>query len=327
MISGIIDWPDMEVIPDSFYGDVPRRCIFFPELALSEMRGHKAYQFPERRGDVAVGRRIGRGEGRIPHDGGNRDGHPVAGLPDRDQRGLLRGHGRPPAAAHGRRRAAAEFYPSVKRSTIYSMGLRPEDGDDGIISAATGQCRPVQPASRRRAMLEWFEAVKLYGMVTHVGGIDLAQLAMAERMAKRLGDEAFARQCRAWIEAASRSLEGSSGTAGPYLLYSEPKTGRRSDLVFGYQLDGDWMTKYHGLPGVFRPDRARTVLETIRRVNAAITPYGAADLAALDGRESEGVGYGAVTFFVSEMSILVSTYLYDGQREFGLELARRCRSP
>ncbi|TFG88801.1 MAG: hypothetical protein E4H17_01775 [Gemmatimonadales bacterium] len=93
--------------------------------------------------------------------------------------------------------------------------------------------------------------------------------------------------------------------------------------MFGYQLDGDWMTKYHGLPGVFRPDRTKTVLETIRRVNAAITPYGAADLAALDGRQSEGVGYGAVTFFVSEMSILVSTYLYDGQREFGLELARR----
>jgi hypothetical protein len=65
------------------------------------------------------------------------------------------------------------------------------------------------------------------------------------------------------------------------------------------------------------------VLETIRRLNAAITPYGAADLVALDGRQSEGVGFGAVTFFVSEMSILVSTCLYAGEREFGLELARR----
>ena len=108
-----------------------------------------------------------------------------------------------------------------------------------------------------------------------------------------------------------------------YLLYAEPGTGRASDLVFGYQLDGDWMAKFHGLAGVFPPDRAATVLETIRRVNAAITPYGAADLAAPDGRQSEGVGYGAVTFFVSEMSLLASTYLYAGEREFGLELARR----
>jgi len=83
------------------------------------------------------------------------------------------------------------------------------------------------------------------------------------------------------------------------------------------------MAKFHGLPGVFRPDRARTALDTIRRVNAAITPYGAADLVALDGRQSEGVGFGAITFFVSEMSMLVSTYLYAGERDFGLELGRR----
>jgi hypothetical protein len=83
------------------------------------------------------------------------------------------------------------------------------------------------------------------------------------------------------------------------------------------------MAKFHGMPGVFRADRAKTTLETIKRVNTTITNYGGADLAAIDGKQSEGVGYGAITFFVSEMSILAATYMYAGEREFGLELMRR----
>jgi uncharacterized protein (DUF608 family) len=322
LLSGIIDWPDMEVIPDSFYGHVPV-VYFFPDLAVSEMRGHKAYVFPNGAVTWLWGGVSAEAKGGYLITAGTEMATPSPGFQtvtngacyvDMVDRLLMR---------TGGDELLAEFYPTVKRSTIYSMGLRPEDGDDGLISAPTGNVDPYNPQREEGAMLEWFEAVKLYGMVTHIAGIHLAQLAMAERMATRFGDEAFARQCRAWIEAASRSLEGKLWNGSSYLLYSEPKTGRQSDLVFGYQLDGDWMAKYHGLPGVFRPDRAKTVLDTIRRVNAAITPYGAADLAALDGRQSEGVGYGAVTFFVSEMSILVSTYLYDGQREFGLELAHR----
>ncbi len=322
LLSGIIDWPDMEVIPDSFYGHVPV-VYFFPELAVSEMRGHKAYVFPNGAVTWLWGGVSAEAKGGYLITAGTEMATPSPGFQtvtngacyvDMIDRILMR---------TGSDELLAEFYPTVKRCTIYSMGLRPEDGDDGLISAPTGNVDPCNPQREEGAMLEWFEAVKLYGMVTHIAGIHLAQLAMTERMAVRVSDTEFARQCRAWIEAASRSLEGKLWNGSSYLLYSEPKTGRRSDLVFGYQLDGDWMTKYHGLPGVFRPDRAKTVLETIRRVNAAITPYGAADLAALDGRQSEGVGYGAVTFFVSEMSILVSTYLYDGQREFGLELARR----
>ena len=37
-----------------------------------------------------------------------------------------------------------------------------------------------------------------------------------------------------------------------YLSYYEPEKNKKSDLIFGYQLDGEWMTSYHGLAGVFR---------------------------------------------------------------------------
>ncbi len=37
-----------------------------------------------------------------------------------------------------------------------------------------------------------------------------------------------------------------------YLNFYEPETGKKSDDVMGYQLDGEWAARYHGLPGVFR---------------------------------------------------------------------------
>ncbi len=297
--------------------------LFFPELLLSEMRGHKAYQFANGAVTWLWGGVSAEAKGGYLLTAGTEMATPSPGFQtvtngacyvDMVDRLLMR---------TGSGELLREFYPSVKKCTIYSMGLRPEDGDDGLISAPSGNVDPYNPQREEGHMLEWFEAVKLYGMVTHIGGIHLAQLAMAERMAQQAGDAEFARQCRSWMKAAGRSMEEKLWNGSSYLLYSEPKTGRRSDLVFGYQLDGDWMAKFHGLSGVFPPDRAKTVLETIRRLNAAITPYGAADLVALDGGQSEGVGFGAVTFFVSEMSILVSTYLYAGEREFALELARR----
>lgn len=85
------------------------------------------------------------------------------------------------------------------------------------------------------------------------------------------------------------------------------------------------MVKFHGLSGVFRADRVKTTLDTIKANNAAVTPYGAADLATPEGKLAEGVGYGAVTFFIPEIDMLGATYMYEGQHEFGLELVRRCQ--
>ena len=84
------------------------------------------------------------------------------------------------------------------------------------------------------------------------------------------------------------------------------------------------MAKFHGLKGVFRQDRAKITLDTIARTCVRLTPYGAANFARPDGSLAEAVGYGPNTFFVPELYMLAMTYMYEGQREFGLELARRC---
>ena len=219
--------------------------------------------------------------------------------------------------------ALQEFFPSVKRNTSYTMSLRPEDGADGIISVPSGNVDPQNPNGQPGHHLEWFENVLWFGMTPHIAGIHLASLKMSERMANHAGDTEFAAQCRRWLEQGSASLENKLWEGNYYLAYSDPRAGKRSDDVFAYQLDGEWMARFHGLGHVFREDRMRTALGTIRRACVDRWPYGAVNLARPDGGLAENVGYGPNAYFVPELYMLAMTYLYLGDRETGLELARR----
>lgn len=218
-----------------------------------------------------------------------------------------------------------EFYTSIKRNTLYTMQLRKGNDGAAIISVPTGDVDPYRPQTKPGYFLEWFEAILWYGMTPHVGGIHLANLRMAERMAEKVRDKAFAAQCREWFREGSHALETELWTGKYYLAYYEPTAEKKSEDIFAYQLDGDWMVRFHGLPGVFDPGRAKTTLETIKRTCVSLTPYGAVDMAHPDGTLAQSVGYGPYAFFVPELYMLAMTYMYDaGQREFGLDLARRC---
>ena len=94
--------------------------------------------------------------------------------------------------------------------------------------------------------LEWFEGILWFGMTSHVGGIHLANLRMAQRMAEKVGDHEFAAKCRAWLDQGSEAMEGKMWGNGYYLPYNEPKTGKKGDAIFAYQLDGEWMCRFHG---------------------------------------------------------------------------------
>jgi uncharacterized protein (DUF608 family) len=160
-------------------------------------------------------------------------------------------------------------------------------------------------------------------MNTQVGGLHLGQLKMAERMAEKMGDKEFARQCQKWFEQGSQSMETKMWIGEYYLRYNEVSTGRKSDDIFAYELDGQWVAKFHGFPGVFHSDHAKTALNTFKRTCVAATPYGAVNLTRPDGSLVHDQGYGPYGFFVSEVPQLAMTYMYEGDREFGLELARR----
>jgi uncharacterized protein (DUF608 family) len=307
--------PQMECIPCSWYGNVPL-VYFFPELALSTLRGYKAYQYPDGQapwvfGGVTVGSPFSemampaRGYAHKPQS--TLDGGCYVDMVDRM---WLR---------TGDAELLREFYASVKANTIFTMSMRPGSGDAGIVSLPTGNNAQ-----------DWMENCDLYGIVPHIGGVHLAQLRMAGRMAEAMGDEAFARQCRAWLETGSAIMEERTWAGDSYLLYHEAETGKESNWVLGCQLDAEWMARSHGLPGVFRPEHVATSLETMKRTSI---PAAAGDGSVafcppppergVTGEKYDPGYWGERGVHPPGTMLLAMTYMYAGQRETGLELARR----
>ena len=305
--------PQIECIPCSFYGNLPL-VYFFPELALSTLRTYKAYQDPGGAVPWVFG---GCTTGTKPYE----MALPSLGYAHKPQTTLdgpcyvdmvdrmwLR---------TGDETLLREFYPSVKANTIFTMHLRPGSGAAGVVS---------MPAENRGQ--DWFENCDLFGIVPHIGGAHLAQLRMARRMAEAMGDAEFARQCEDWIEQGGRVMENHAWAGSHYMLFNELETGKRSDIVMGYQLDGEWITRQHGVEGVFRPDRVHTTLETLKRTCVAMSKFGAVTFGKPDATElGEGEwspGYwGAHGVHPPGTFMLAMLYMYDGQQQFGLDLARR----
>jgi uncharacterized protein (DUF608 family) len=94
-------------------------------------------------------------------------------------------------------------------------------------------------------------------------------------------------------------------------------------------LDGEWMAKHHGLPGVFRPERAMTTLATIKQNNVAPTRYGVVNFVDPRGKAFKpgdfpfAATYAPYDIFPTELMMLGMTYMYYDQKELGLELTRR----
>ena len=323
MIDGIVEDPAVEPMPDTFYANAPI-VYFFPDLALSTMHGYKAYQFTNGSAPWVFGGVVGEAKGGYEPTAGAEMASPSPGYQsattgpcyvDMVDRYWLR---------TGDDAVMREFYPSVKSNTIFTMSLRTGDGDANVISMPDGNLDPYRLEPKAGILLDMFEWTEWFGMASHAGGMHLANLKMLQRMAEKVGDKAFAQQCREWLAQGSRAMETQMWNGSYYLAYYEPRTGRKSDDVFAYQLDGEWMARFHGLDGVFRRDRVKTTLDTIARTCARLTRYGATNFARPDGSLSENVGYGPNTFFVPELYMLAMTYMYEGQSELGLELARRC---
>jgi len=111
-----------------------------------------------------------------------------------------------------------------------------------------------------------------------------------------------------------------------YLTYYNPKTGKKSDLIFLYQLHGEFFANLHGVPGVFRSDRAKTTLSTIKQANVKLAKHGATLYANPDGTlpfiPLYPRGYGPYGQSGLTLPMVSMTYMYEGERDFGLELLR-----
>ena len=200
-----------------------------------------------------------------------------------------------------------EFYPAVKKNTEFTVGLA--SGEHGIISFP-----------REGKGQEWWEHTPVYGMVTHLAGVRMAQLRFAKRMAEAVNDDAFAKQCGQWIALASNLTEENlwNEETKSYDFFRYPAKDMHSTDIMSSQLDGQWMADLHGLPAVFRRDRIKTALKTIEKT--CLVEIGGMAGFAEPGKGPDLARYGT---FPPEVNIVAMTYMYNGQRDLGLEIARR----
>lgn len=299
--------PQIECIPCSFYGNIPL-VYFFPGLALSTLRGYKAYQYPDGQapwvfGGITCGTPFcemampSRGYSHKPQT--TLDGSCYAVMIDRMWRRA------------GDKKILEEFYQSMKKNAIFTMNLRPESGLAGIVSMPSGNNGQ-----------DWMESCDLYGIVPHIGGVHLAHLKIAERMAEEMGDKGFAEQCREWFKQGSKILEEKTWNEKYYLLYYEEETGKKSDIIMGCQLDGDWIARTHGLDGVFKPERVKTTLNTLAETN--VMDKGVIVFKGTEASKDFNPGYWTYSGVHLPSSLMLAmTYIYNGEPEYGIDLAYR----
>ena len=129
----------------------------------------------------------------------------------------------------------------------------------------------------------------------------------------------------------------------PLVLFQETFDGRNPDSLSAVvgaaaEVDGTLQLRgaqvvalAKGVQPVFPRERVNTVLRTVREKNVPHTRYGAVNLVNPDGSIMAYGGfplagfYEPYDFFTPELFMLSMTYLYAGEREFGLELGRRCQ--
>ena len=297
--------PQIECGGNSYYGGMAV-LYTFPELTLSTLRGYKAYQYPDGCPAWIFGGVTG---GTAPVDFVSptrgfqigQNGSKVVGMiarywvrKNRDQEFLK------------------EFYPMLRKLTEFTFNLNPLK-PYGLISLPDFDLQ------------ESFEHVKFKGMTSHVGIIRLYHLKMVEEMARRMEDNEFADQCRRWYDTALELMEKHLWGNGYYIQHKDPESTEVSNVVMGYQLDGEFRAKHDGIvDGVLPNDRVKTTLETLKRVSMSNWgPRVWSDPAGGPVKDFK-TGYWTPDGVHSPTALwMAATYMYHGDREYGVELARK----
>ncbi|MEW6751426.1 MAG: GH116 family glycosyl-hydrolase [Candidatus Latescibacterota bacterium] len=309
--------PQTECLPNTYYGNQPL-VYFFPDLALSTLRGYKGYQFPDGAPTWSFG---GCTTGTPPADFANpargyqfaTNGISLAGMVDRYY------------LCHPEPGFVEEFYPVLRKLMTWTLGLRTTP------SYSPGERVIAVPSpDREDPAREWFEAdyPGWYGLASHAGGLHLAQLRITQRFAREAGDDAFAWECAGWLEAGAQAMEERLWTGSYFLNCLDPESGQCCDLVFAYQLDGVSILAQHGLPAALPLGHVHQTLHTIWRCCLPLSEHGVVNYARSDGRPRDPArpgtwDYGAYSCFPAQAMMLAMTYLYAGHRATGLEIARR----
>lgn len=213
-----------------------------------------------------------------------------------------------------------EFYPSAKMAIDFALRQRPELGDSQIVALPA-------PAEGRINQTEWYEDRPYMGYVVHPGGYRLAATEILKDWAQRLGDAGEVQKLDRVLAAGQEAIQKYLWAGDHYLCYKEPITGETIDGFFTPMLNGQFFARQHGVPGVFPPENVSRVLDRMRTV-CTISRFGIPPTwADADGTAFTGVGNeylsGKYLYMYVQPMYIGMTYMYEGQKDFGLDLMRK----
>jgi uncharacterized protein (DUF608 family) len=287
----------------------PLLSFFFPECAVSMLRGYRWTQ--KENGDIA--QLMGRWA-----DPAN----PMA----YDYQEVMSGFCFvSPAYLHwkitGDDAFMREFYPAVRKALEYSFSQRPDLGPSQIIAMP-----PVRPHTWNDS--EWFEDRSMRGYVTHPGGLRIAGAEMLKEWAQAIGDDEEVQKLDILAASGREALQNYLWKGNHYLIYNDTQKGQVLDAFFTPQLNGQYFARFAGVPLVFPHENVDRILEVLRDKVCKLSKLGMPPIYSMpDGSlwTADKTGYLTGEYVYTNHQVIWNaiTFIYEGQKEFGLELLRK----
>jgi uncharacterized protein (DUF608 family) len=214
-----------------------------------------------------------------------------------------------------------EFYPSVKKALQYSFAQRPDLGPSQIIA---------MPPHREHAWndIDWFEDRPMYGYVSDAGALRLAGAEMLKAWASAMGDFDEVNYLENLIFAGKEAMQKYLWRSDHYMVYNDPKTGKSLDAFFTPTLNGQYYAHYTGVPLVFPKENMNLVLAFLRDKVCKLSKVGMPPLysepdGSIWNKDKTGYITGEYVYTNHQVIWNAITFIYEGQKDFGLELLRK----
>ena len=226
----------------------------------------------------------------------------------------------------------AHFYDSARRAIRYQFSL--DDDDDGLVNEQSHA-----PLGELSSANQFYDIWPWYGTSAYVAGTWLATLSCGHAMAALMNDDDFAAECADWLKRGKAAYQDKLWTGEYYRLWHDPANtsgeGPDCDVSLGNQLMAQWCINITGLPDVLPAEHVQSALGAVKRLNMAATEHGLVNGVNPDGSRHvskldpdahphilPNYDHGRQVF-VAENLCAAMNFIYHGQRETGLEIARR----
>jgi uncharacterized protein (DUF608 family) len=209
-----------------------------------------------------------------------------------------------------------EFYPSAKRLLEHSFNMHKDRGPEQIVMMPPGEG------------VEWFEDRPMYGYEVLAGGYRLMGAELMRNWATKLGDTDYAKKMGIMIQAGKDAMEKHLWRGDHYLVYNDPKTGKVFDAFYTPQLDGQYYAHLSGVPGVFPKDHVEKTFTLLQEKVCKISQWGIPpNYANPDGSmwtgPSDPYMTGKYVYLNFQVFMLAILAIYERHKEFGMDLLQK----